>query len=285
VLFGPSQEREYVGSRGVSEAEEIKDTEFNAAAFASPDDALIIEVDGFEGPLDLLLALARSQKVDLAKISVLKLADQFLAFVESVRRRDLELAADYLVMAAWLAYLKSRLVLPQANLEEGATAEEAATMLRWRLQRLEKMRGAAARLMARERLGRDVFARGNPEPIIVVRTRNYVDTLYDLLNAYSQQRIKRAGLNVYELVRPPVLLIEEARERIERVMGKMPQWNLLTKFLPKDWSAGPRRRSALASMFSACLEMTRDGKLEIRQLTTFGELFIKDRQLDTQEGN
>jgi segregation and condensation protein A len=269
----------------VSEAEEIKDTEFNAAAFASPDDALIIEVDGFEGPLDLLLALARTQKVDLAKISILKLADQFLAFVETVRRRDLELAADYLVMAAWLAYLKSRLVLPQANTEEVASAEDAAAMLRWRLQRLEQMRSAAARLMARERLGRDVFARGNPESIVVVRTRNYVDTLYDLLNAYSQQRIKTAGLNVYELVRPPVLLIEEARERIERVMGKMPQWSLLTKFLPQDWNAGPRRRSALASMFSACLEMTRDGKLEIRQLTTFGELFIKDRQLDTQEGN
>ncbi len=268
----------------MSETEEIKDTEFGAAASASPDDALIIEVDGFEGPLDLLLALARTQKVDLAKISVLKLADQFLVFVESVRRRDLELAADYLVMAAWLTYLKSRLVLPQANPEEVASAEEAATLLRWRLQRLEVMRASAARIMARERLGRDVFARGDPEPIVVMRTRNYVDSLYDLLNAYSQQRIKRAGMNVYELVRPPVLLMEEARERIERVMGQIPQWNLLTKFLPKDWGAGPRRRSAIASMFSACLEMTRDGQLEMRQLTTFGELFIKDRQPDTQEG-
>jgi segregation and condensation protein A len=268
----------------VSEPKEIKDTEFSAAAFASPDDALIIEVDGFEGPLDILLALARTQKVDLAKISVLKLADQFLAFMESVRRRDLELAADYLVMAAWLAYLKSRLILPQANPEEVTSAEEAAALLRWRLQRLEVMRGAAASLMARERLGRDVFARGDPEPIVVQRTRNFVDTLYDLLNAYSQQRIKRAGLNVYELVRSPVLLIEEARERIERVMGRMSQWNLLTKFLPQNWSTGPRRRSALASMFSACLEMARDGKLEIRQLTTFGKLFIKDREPEAQKG-
>ena len=268
----------------MSEVEEIEDTVFSAASSASPDDALIIEVDGFEGPLDLLLALARNQKVDLAKISVLKLADQYLAFMASVRSRDLELAADYLVMAAWLAYLKSRLVLPQANPEEVASAEEAATLLRWRLQRLEAMRGSAARLMARERLGRDVFARGDPEPTVLVRTRNHVDTLYDLLNAYSQQRIKRTGTNVYELVRPPVLLIEEARERLERVMGRMPQWNLLTKFLPQDWATGPRRRTALASMFSASLEMTRDGKLEMRQLTTFGELFVKDRQPEAQEG-
>jgi segregation and condensation protein A len=268
----------------VSEPKEIKDPKFGAAPFASPNDALIIEVDGFEGPLDLLLTLARTQKVDLAKISVLKLADQFLAFVESVRRRDLELAADYLVMAAWLAYLKSRLILPQDNPDEVASAEEAATLLRWRLQRLEVMRSAAARLMARDRLGRDVFARGDPEPIVVQQTRNYIDTLYDLLNAYSQQRIRRAGLNVYELVRSPVLLVEEARERIERVMGRMPQWSLLTKFLPQDWSTGPRFRSALASMFSACLEMTRDGKLEIRQLTTFGELFIKDRETEPLEG-
>ena len=268
----------------MSETEEIKETSFGAASFAAPEDALIIEVDGFEGPLDLLLALARNQKVDLAKISVLELADQYLVFVESVRRRDLELAADYLVMAAWLTYLKSRLVLPQPNPEEVASAEEAAILLRWRLQRLESMRGSAARLMARERLGRDVFARGNPEPTVVVRNREHVDTLYDLLNAYSQQRIKRAGQSVYELVRPPVLLMEEARERLERVMGRMPQWNLLTKFLPQDWATGPRRRSALASMFSACLEMTRDGKLEMRQLTTFGELFVKDRQPEAQEG-
>jgi segregation and condensation protein A len=268
----------------VNESEDIKETSFDAASFASPENALIIEVDGFEGPLDLLLALARNQKVDLAKISVLELADQYLAFIESVRRRDLELAADYLVMAAWLAYLKSRLVLPQPDPEEVASAEEAAALLRWRLQRLEVMRESAARLMARERLGRDVFARGDPEPTVVIRNRNYVDTLYDLLNAYSQQRIKRAGHSVYELVRPPVLLIEEARERLERVMGRIPQWNLLTKFLPQDWSTGPRRRTALASMFSACLEMTRDGKLEMRQLTTFGELFVKDRQPEAQEG-
>ena len=269
----------------MNEAEEIDDAEFEVSPPAAAEAALIVEVDGFEGPLDLLLALARTQKVDLAKISVLKLADQYLAFMESMRRRDLELAADYLVMAAWLAYLKSRLVLPQANPEEVASAEEAAAQLRWRLQRLEAMRGAAARLLARDRLGRDVFARGEPEPVAIVRTKKYVDTLYDLLSAYSQQRIKQAGHGVYALVRPPVLLIEEARERLERIMGKIPQWNLLSRFLPQDWMSGARRRTALASMFSACLELTRDGKLEIRQLTTFGEIFIKDRIPDAQEGN
>jgi len=269
----------------MNEAEEIKDTEFDMAPVEAPETALIVEVDGFEGPLDLLLALARTQKVDLAKISVLKLADQYLAFIESTRSRDLELAADYLVMAAWLAYLKSRLILPQANPEEAASAEEAAAQLRWRLQRLEAMRQAAARLMARDRLGRDVFARGAPEPVLVVRTKKHVDTLYDLLSAYSHQRIKRAGHNVYALVRPPVLLIEQARSRLERIVGKIPQWNLLQRFLPGDWSTGARRRTALASMFSACLELTRDGKIEIRQLSTFGELFIKDRAPEAQEGN
>lgn len=269
----------------MTEADEIQDTEFELGSPAGVNESLIVEVDGFEGPLDLLLALARTQKVDLAKISVLKLADQYLAFMESVLRRDLELAADYLVMAAWLAYLKSRLVLPQPNAEEVKSAEEAAAQLRWRLQRLEAMRNAAARLLARDRLGRDVFARGAPEPVMVVRTKNHVDTLYDLLTAYSQQRIKHAGHGAYALVRPPVLLIEEARDRLQRILGKIPQWNVLTRFLPGDWTAGARRRTAMASMFSACLEMTRDGKLEMRQLTTFGEIFIKDRQMEAQEGN
>jgi segregation and condensation protein A len=264
---------------------EIRDTEFDLESPASENDSLIVEVDGFEGPLDLLLALARTQKVDLAKISVLKLADQYLLFVEKMRRRDLELAADYLVMAAWLAYLKSRLILPQPDTEEAKSAEEAAAQLRWRLQRLEAMRKAAARLLARDRLGRDVFARGNPEPVVVVRTRNHVDTLYDLLSAYSQQRIRHVGHGAYALMRPPVLLIEDARDRLERILGKIPQWNLLTKFLPGEWITGARRRSAVASMFSACLELTRDGKLEIRQLTTFGEVFIKDRQTEVGQEN
>ena len=241
------------------------------------EDALIIELDGFEGPLDLLLALARHQKVDIAKISVLQLADQYLAFMESVRRKRLELAADYLVMAAWLTFLKSRLVLPQATAAEAVGAEEMAAQLRWRLARLQMMREAAARLMARDRLGRDVFGRGEPEPVLVERTKKHTDTLYELLTAYSQQRVRTLGHRVYEMARAPVYLIEEARARIERMLGRIPSWSALSRFLPPDWGLGMRRRTALASTFSAALELTRDGRLEMRQMTPFGEIFLKDR--------
>ena len=243
----------------------------------TPDEALIIEVDGFEGPLDLLLALARNQKVDIAKISVLDLADQYLAFMDSARNRRLELAADYLVMAAWLIYFKSRLVLPQVEAGPGPGADEMAAALRWRLQRLQAMRDSAVRLMARDRLGRDVFSRGDPEPVRVIRTRKQSDTLYELLTAYSQQRIRVLGHRVLQVVRAPILLIEEARARIERSLGQIPSWALLSRFLPPGWGEGDRRRSALASTFSAALELARDGKLEIRQLAPFGEIFLKDR--------
>jgi len=243
----------------------------------APEDALILELDGFEGPLDLLLQLARNQKVDMAKISILQLADQFLAFVEAVRGRKLELAADYLVMAAWLAYLKSRLILPQANPVEAAQAQDAAAQLRWRLQRLEVMREASVRLMARERLGRDVFQRGAPEPVRIVKTRKYTDNVYDLLSAYSRQRVKTFSHRVFNVVRAPIFLIEDARDRLERILGKIPDWQSISRFLPAEWSEGQRKRSALASTFSACLELTRDGKINLRQLTPFGEIFLKDR--------
>ena len=155
-------------------------------------------VDGFEGPLDLLLTLARNQKVDIAKISILKLADQYLEFIEDGQALNLELAADYLVMAAWLAYLKSRLVLPQEKGPDGEpTADEMATRLRWRLQRLDAMRAAATRLMGRERLDRDVFGRGDPEPVNVIKLRTYKDTLYDLLTAYATDRVRRLGGKAY----------------------------------------------------------------------------------------
>jgi len=250
----------------------------------APEDALIIEVDGFEGPLDLLLALARNQKVDIAKISVLQLADQYLAFMESARSRRLELAADYLVMAAWLTYFKSRLVLPQSVSQESAGADELAAQLRWRLARLQVMREAAARLLARDRLDRDVFARGQPEPVIVVRMRKHTDTLYDLLTAYSQQRVRSFGHRVYAMARSPVFLIEEARARIERMLGHLPNWSVLARFLPPEWGTGLRRRSALASTFSAALELTRDGRLEMRQMSPFGEILLRDKNVAAGEG-
>jgi len=244
----------------------------------APDEALVVAVDGFEGPLDLLLALARNQKVDLAKISVLALAEQYLAFIESARRCNLELAADYLVMAAWLAYLKSRLLLPQPPSAEGEpTADEMAARLRWRLERLHVLRETAARLMARNRLDRDVFGRGAPEPINVVRLPVQVDTLYDLLSAYSKERLKRVSGRSYTPKHAPVLLIEEARERLERMLGRIGNWSGLSGLLPFEWSGGVRRRSALASMLLACLELARDGKLDIRQLQPFDEIYVKDR--------
>lgn len=251
--------------------------EFDAAPVA-PEEALVVTVDGFEGPLDLLLALARDQKVDLAKISVLKLAEQYLEFVERAKCRSLELAADYLVMAAWLAYLKSKLLLPQPPSTDGEpTAQEMAALLRWRLQRLEAMREAAARLVARDRLGRDVFARGAPEPVNVIKLRTQADTLYDLLTAYSAQRVKHVRLSSYRLVHAPVLLIEEARQRLERMLGRIGNWNALSNLLPADWNYGDRRRSALASTLLACLELARDGRVEIRQLSPFDEVYVKDR--------
>jgi segregation and condensation protein A len=245
---------------------------------SSPDEMFVVAVDGFEGPLDLLLALARNQKVDLAKISVLALADQYLAFIESARSRNLELAADYLVMAAWLAYLKSRLMLPQpASLEGEPTDDEMATRLRWRLQRLHVLRETAARMMARNRLDREVFARGAPEPVNVVKLSTYTDSLYDLLTAYSRERLKRSGGKAYTPKHAPVLLIEEARERLERMLGRIGNWSVLSGLLPFGWTGGAKRRSALASMLLACLELARDGKLEIRQLQPFDEVYVKDR--------
>jgi segregation and condensation protein A len=248
------------------------------ATVVSLDEALVVTVDGFEGPLDLLLALARNQKVDIAKISVLQLADQYLEFIESARGRNLELAADYLVMAAWLAYLKSRLMLQQAPSAEGEpTADELASLLRWRLQRLDIMREAAARLMARDRLGREVFARGAPEPMKVVKLTTHTDTLYDLLTSYATERVRKLGGKTYRPAMAPVLQIEEARARLERMLGRIGNWNLLTSLLPFEWSGGFRRRSALASTLLACLELARDGKIEIRQLKPFDDVYVKDR--------
>jgi segregation and condensation protein A len=251
---------------------------FESSVIAPDTQALMVAVDGFEGPLDLLLSLARNQKVDLAKISIQTLAEQYLEFIESTKRLNLELAADYLVMAAWLAYLKSRLILPQEKVPEGEpSADEMATRLRWRLQRLDAMRAAATRLMGRERLGRDVFGRGAPEPVNVIRLRTYKDSLYDLLTAYATERVRKVRGGVYRPVQPMVLQIEEARERLERMLGRIADWSALTRLLPLEWSGAGRRRSAMASTLLACLEMARDGRIELQQAEAFAEIFVRDR--------
>lgn len=253
--------------------------EFESTVLANDDEALLITVDGFEGPLDLLLTLARNQKVDIAKISILKLAEQYLEFVETAKKLNLELAADYLVMAAWLAYLKSRLILPQEKGPDGEpTADEMATRLRWRLQRLDAMRAASTRLMGRERLDRDVFGRGDPEAVNVIKLRTYKDTLYDLLTAYATDRVRKLGGKSYRPQMAPVLAIEEARERLERMLGKISDWSALTTLLPFEWSGGARRRSAVASTLLAALEMARDGKVQLQQASPFAEIYVRDGQ-------
>ncbi len=253
--------------------------EFESTALANDDETLLITVDGFEGPLDLLLTLARNQKVDIAKISILKLAEQYLEFVEGAKKLNLELAADYLVMAAWLAYLKSRLILPQEKDSDGEpTADEMATRLRWRLQRLDAMRAASTRLMGRERLDRDVFGRGDPEAVNVIKLRTYKETLYDLLTAYATDRVRKLGGKTYRPEMAPVLAIEEARERLERMLCRISDWSALTAMLPFEWSGGARRRSAMASTLLAALEMARDGKVQLQQASPFAEIYVRDGQ-------
>ncbi|HXG79366.1 MAG TPA: ScpA family protein [Methyloceanibacter sp.] len=239
---------------------------------------LVVDVEGFEGPLDLLLALARTQKVDLAKISVLALAQQYLDFISEARRLRLEIAADYLVMAAWLAFLKSKLLLPAEPSEAGEpTGAELAALLAFRLKRLHAMREASAQLMNRKRLGRDVFARGLPEPIRIVRKSTYDANVYDLLKAYSQQRA-RTAVRSMRMRQRTVWSLKEAREELERLLGMTVDWAPLDRILAEFLVEPELRRTALASSFTATLEMTREGKLEIRQTKSFAPLFVRWRE-------
>jgi len=241
------------------------------------DPELVVDVDGFEGPLDLLLHLARNQKVDLARISVLALAEQYLAFVEKVRAMRLELAADYLVMAAWLAFLKSKLLIPKQKGEEGESGEEMAALLQFRLRRLEAMREAAARLVNRNRLGRDVFARGMPEMVIVEKRNEFSATLYDLLTAYAAQRQRQAITNV-QIAKRGVWSLKEARAILTRLIGSAADWTALDAFLI-DYLASPQdRRTAVASSFAATLELVREGTMEMRQDEVFAPLYLRGRR-------
>jgi len=241
------------------------------------DDALILDVDGFEGPLDVLLTLARAQKVDMMKISVLALAEQYLAFVERVRRQRLDLAADYLVMAAWLAYLKSRLLLPDTEDEEEPSAEELALRLQLRLQRLEAMREAGAALTSRNRLGRDVFMRGAPEGLAVERRAVFDTSLYELLKAYAQIR-RRHDAPALRIARRPIFAMEDAIRRLGDLIGGTLRWTRLADFLPAELAGGALRRSALASHFAASLELARTGQAELRQMESFAPLYLRRRE-------
>lgn len=247
--------------------------EFEVASAASErEDALQISLESWEGPLDLLLTLARSQKVDLRQVSILALVEQYLTFINEVRALKLEVAADYLVMAAWLAYLKSALLLPKDPLEE-PSPDELALRLQLRLQRLAAMREAAARLLARDRIGRDVFLRSAPEGLRDVKVRRWDASLYDLLSAYGQVKARTEPV-VHMVARRPVITLDAALQHLQRMIGIKLDWAELSDFLPSDYD-GPLRRSAIASGFVAALELARQGRVDLKQDGAFEPLYLR----------
>lgn len=246
-------------------------------AMGAGDGSFVVDLDGFEGPLDLLLTLSRNQKVDLRKISVLQLAEQYLRFVDQAVSLRIELAADYLVMAAWMAYLKSRLLLPAEPGQDGPSAEDLAAHLAFQLERLAAMRDAAARLMARDRLGRDFFARGEIELVERRRDIKFEAGLIDLLRAYARIRTKD-DFRPYAFDRKDVFTMEEALERMRGLIAYVGEWSDLTSFLPAGWDVNPaRRRSATAAHFAAVLEMAKRGQVMIRQNDTFAPIQLRLR--------
>ena len=240
-------------------------------------EALIVDVEGYEGPLDLLLTLGRTQKVDLRKISILHLAQQYLVFVEKANLLRLELAADYLVMAAWLAFLKSRLLLPPDPLEDGPSGEELAAHLAFQLERLQAMRDVAARLMARDQLGRDFFARGQSETVTRVRKITYTANLLDLMQGYARIRT-RDEFRPFVLDRYAVFTMEQALERMRGLIVYAGEWTDILSYLPEGWETDPvKRRSATAATFAASLELVKEGHMEMRQSEAFAAIHLRKR--------
>jgi segregation and condensation protein A len=258
----------------MSDSAETFETELTERGSDEP--ALVVDVEGFEGPLDLLLMLARQQKVDLAKISVLALAEQYLAFVEEARKLRLELAADYLVMAAWLAYLKSRLLLPEPASPDGPSAEDMANALAWRLKRLEAFREVAGQLMGRPQLQRDVFRRGDPEPVANIKHPQWTATLYDLLTAYAKQR-QQSAFSQVQFKKRTVWALQEAREILERLMGQSSDWAPLDKYLMEYLVEPSMRATVMASSLAVTLEMVREGVMELHQQSAFAPIYLRKR--------
>jgi len=251
------------------------DDAFDAVEARRQAEALIVDVDGFEGPLDLLLTLSRTQKVDLRKISVLALARQYLAFINEAKALRIELAADYLVMAAWLAFLKSRLLLPPDPSDDGPSGEDLAAHLAFQLERLQAMREASARLMARDQKGRDFFARGLTEDVTRVRRVKWTATLLDLMQGYARIRTKDE-FRPYAMDREHVMTMEQALDRMRHLIGFAGEWTDLSSYLPEGWEVSPaRRRSATASHFAASLEMAKAGQIQIRQGGLFEPIQIR----------
>ena len=250
---------------------------------AAIEDSLVLNLDGFEGPIDVLLTLARTHKVDITKISILGLAEQYLAFIQRAHALQLEIAADYLVMAAWLAYLKSRLLLPSTDDEDEPTGAELAARLAFQLQRLEAMRKAAGEVMERPQLGQDFYARGEPDPLIVDTTTEFSATLYDLLTMYAGIR-ERQGASTLQISPARLYSMDDALERLGKLLGHAPDWTTLSRFLPEGIGDDLMMRSAIASTFAASLELARQGKLQLNQSQTFAPIYLRARQEDTADG-
>ena len=244
------------------------------AEVAEPRQQLILDLDGFEGPIDLLLTLVREQKVDLEKISILALADQYLAFISQQRSLRLEIAAEYLVTAAWLAYLKSRLLLPQSSEDDGPSGVQLAAELAHRLRLLEAMQTAGRRLMARPRTGQDVFLRGAPEGLAIIAVPIYELGLYELLRAYGESR-RRTKATVLAIEPSGFHSMDDALKRLANFLGRVPDWRELTRFLPEELCGEVSLRSALAATFAATLELARDGSIELRQDRAFGPIYLR----------
>ncbi len=253
----------------------VDDFENEEHTIAVPGTELVLDVGGFEGPIDVLLTLARDQKVDLTQISILELADQYLLWVAEIRRTNLELAADYLVMAAWLAYLKSRLLIPDISTEEEPSGEEMAAALQFQLRRLEGMQDAGARLMARHQLGKDFFKRADPEKFGFNSTSIFEVTMFDLLSAYGEHT-HRSNVKILHIQGSDLFSQGDVIKRLMRIIGKIPDWAALDQFLPIELRGDIISRSALASTFSAVLQMTKEGKMQMRQGGSFEPIFIKD---------
>lgn len=254
--------------------------DFTAVAEVEDREAFVVDLDGYEGPLHVLLALARNQKVDLLKLSITQLAEQYLAFVHEARRRNFALAADYLVMASWLAYLKSRLLLPRTEKDRGEEppAEQMAAALAFRLQKLEAMRRSVEQLMARPQLKRDVFTRGDPEATVIVPSDRIDASLYELMSAYVVQRRREESRRYAPGQRVEAFALEAARDWLREIMPKLADWTPLDQVAPhREGEEGPSQASFTASTLSASLELVKEGAMDIRQTQAFAELFLKRR--------
>lgn len=254
----------------------VPETPLAIAGADGSSSGFVVDLDGFEGPIDLLLSLARHQKVDLAKISILALAEQYLDYIQKARDLKLEIAADYLVTAAWLTYLKSRLLLPPPHDDDEPSGDELAEALTARLQKLDAIRRAADMLFTQPRLGHERFPRGQPEGLRILKKSRYRLNLHELLQAYLDQRVRGTKPD-YRITTPPVMRVEEAIERISSLLGG-PDWQNLLAFLPTDMFDDQFRRSAVAAHVGASLEMARDGLVDLRQAAPFGPIYVRRKK-------